>query len=934
MDPEDDLLERQAVITSVGELVSRVAAGGAGALFVVGEAGLGKTSLMDRACGLAAAAGVAVGLGRGHPMETGLPFGLVAQALDGVDGRGLLGEDESGPASAGGRTARFYRVLRWLQDRAGGPVLLAVDDMHWADADSLALVSFLCRRMGPVPVGLVAALRPWPAEACGVVDGLAGEGRGTVWRLGPLSEQAVGSLLEARLGRSVPAMVRRRAFELSAGNPLLVEQLALAIGQGGQVPEAAGAGTAGLGQGLLLARFAGLTPAGMRYAQAASVLGTGFWPEIAAQLAGLNGGEADAAVEALGRTGLIGQQPGSPADFVHPLFRQALYDDLAGPVRARLHARAFAVLHARGLDAQAAGHAVQAGLAGDLEAAAVVAEAGRAARRAGALATAVTWLDAAAAMAGDRAGVSLLLVQAEALLAAGRPDRAMAAYQRLLGQPAVPVSARAEALWMSGRAMVMTGEHDRAAAAFDEAARMARTGDPGTAVAALLDASFSAMMTGGPRSALPIASQARELAVSAGPELRARAEAAWGEMAVQAGDPAGIAAVESAVPWLLPGQVGGPGRQEGSSEAAWSTVSSFAYVMALVERLTESERAFSTLRAATRASLSEATAMLASGHGYVLTRMGRLDEALEAINVALSLTDLAPVIESFAGVGRAYIQLYRGQLEDSALWCERVQATATARGEWNALLFLWDALGHRRLREGAVAEACDYYARLEATIGEMGIGEPCLPPWPRHGISAYLAGGRTGDAERVLVWLDRAASRLPCRFPRIAACTGHAWLAELRGDHATAQAQFQAAVALHDEVDLPVEHAETLLAYGAFLRRSGRLAQARPMLARAVEIAQTAGAGWLAGLARAELKVARGRLRRSAASGTLSAQEQRVAALAATGATNADIARQLSLSVSTIETHLEHIYAKLGIHSRYQLIAAAGRHSGSSPTPR
>ena len=65
-----------------------------------------------------------------------------------------------------------------------------------------------------------------------------------------------------------------------------------------------------------------------------------------------------------------------------------------------------------------------------------------------------------------------------------------------------------------------------------------------------------------------------------------------------------------------------------------------------------------------------------------------------------------------------------------------------------------------------------------------------------------------------------------------------------------------------------------------------------------------------------------------------------MAAVAATGATNSDIARQLSLSVSTIETHLEHIYAKLGIHSRYQLIAAAAhtdwvlKHSGSSPTPR
>jgi DNA-binding NarL/FixJ family response regulator len=95
------------------------------------------------------------------------------------------------------------------------------------------------------------------------------------------------------------------------------------------------------------------------------------------------------------------------------------------------------------------------------------------------------------------------------------------------------------------------------------------------------------------------------------------------------------------------------------------------------------------------------------------------------------------------------------------------------------------------------------------------------------------------------------------------------------------------------------------------------------VLARAAETAQAASAGWLAGLARAELKIAGGRGPRSTPPGTLTAQQQRVAGLVAAGAANADIARQLYLSVSTVETHLERIYAKLGIHSRYELIAMA-----------
>ena len=930
MELDSGLLERDDVIASSGRLVSGVAAGGSGALFVLAEAGLGKTSVADRACRLAAAAGLTVGLGRGHPMETTLPFGVLVQALGGVGGRGLLGEDRPGPASPGDRAARFYGVLRWLQDRADSALLLAIDDMHWADADSLALVSFLCRRMDTLRLGLIATLRPWPPEAREAVAGLAYEGCGSVQQLVPLSEVAAASLLGARLGRPLAAGVAHRAFALCAGNPLLLEQLAVALREGGDLPEAAEPGKAAFGQGVLLARFAGLPPAGMRCAQAASVLGTSFLPEIAAHVAGLEGGDVDTALEALSRTGLIEQPPGGDADFVHPLFRQALYEDLAGPVRTRLHARAFAVLHSRGMHAQAAEQAVRGQLAGDLEAVTVLEQAGRAARRAGALATAVTRFDAAVAMAGDLVGVGLLLAQAEALLAGGHPDRAVITGRLLLSRPDLSPGGRVEALWMLGRAMAMTGDHDRAAAAFDAAAELARDDDPRTAVKVLLDAVLSRWLSAGPGRALPIATRARKLANSLGGEIRTRAEADWGQVALQTGDPGGMAAAEPAAPWLASGQRDEPGTDAISARGAWGPINSFAYCALLVERLAEADQAFGAAReSAERAGFPEASALLANGHGYALTRMGRLNEALAAINVALSLTDLVPMIESFASVGSAYVQLYMGRLEESARWCERVEATATARGEWNALLFLWDVLGHRRLREGAAAEACEFYARLEATVQHMGIGEPCLPPWARHGISAYLAAGRIGDAERILAWLDQAAGRMPCRFPRMALATGRAQLAELREDHAEAEAHFKAAIALHDEVDLPLEHAETMLAYGAFLRRSGRPAAARPVLARAVAVAEAAGAGWLAGLASAELKVAGGRLRHRPAARALTAQEERVARLAATGSANAEIARQLVLSVSTVETHLEHIYAKLGIHSRYELIAKAANASWS-----
>ena len=927
------LLERDGVTNAVAGLVGAISAGRAGALFIVGEAGLGKTAVL--ACGrdLAAAAGLKVGFGRGHPMEGALPFGVLVQVLDEVGGHGLLREDQPGVAHGDDRASRFFAVLRWLEFRGDGPALLVVDDLHWADADSLALAVFLCRRMPSLRAGLLASLRPWPTTALDAAMGLVQEGRARVERLVPLTAGAAAALLESRVGRPVPAEVTRRARLLSAGNPLLLEQVAVAIGRGEDVPDVGHAGKGMIGEGLLLARFAGLPEAGMRCVRAASVLGTRFLPEIAAQVAGLDDAEIDTALESLGRSGLIEQGPGSEAAFIHPLFRQALYHDLGAVMRARLHARAFGLFAARGMDTPAAEHAVRAHLAGDLDAVAVLERVGRAARRSGALEVATARLDAAVTMAAGRAGPGLLLAQGEALLTAGRADRAVAVYRDLLGRGGLPTDAGVQARWMLGRALVMTGAHEEAHAAFCQAADLAEAEDPGTAVEVLLNAAFTSMLTAGPVLALPVAGRARELARPLGAEMRTRAEAQWGEIALQAGDPAGMAAAEPAAPWLGSTERSGPDVGMASLVGGWPLINAFAYSALLVERLADADRAFTAVRAAAdRVGDPLAIAMLAVGHGYALTRMGRLDEALAALRLGRSLVDLVPLMDSWAGVGLAYIQLYRGDLDDSARWCQRAQATATARGERNALLFAWDILGHRRLREGAAGEACQYYSQLEATVHQMGLGEPCLPPWPRHAIGAYLAAGRITDAEQVLTWLDRCARRLPCRFPRIASAVGRAWLAELRGDRNTAQARFHEALALHQEVDLPVEYAETLLDFGAFLRRYGQPTGARQVLGQAIGEAEAAQAGWLAGLAHAELRAAGGRRRRPAST-ELTVQEGRVAALAATGASNPQIARQLSVSVSTIETHLERIYAKLGVRSRHELIALAAAREGIPAGP-
>ncbi len=929
--PGSGLLERDDVTAALRRLVETVSAGDSDAVFVLAEAGLGKTSLLDQACRFATTAGLAVGLGRGHPMETSLPFGVLLEALQGVGGQGMLEPDESAAGMAGDRAGRFYGVLRWLQGEAGRGTLLVLDDLHWADADSVALFSFVCRRLTSLRLGLIAALRPWPSQAHEAVASLAHEGCGTIRRLAPLSETASGLLLDNRVGAALPERQRHRAFALAGGNPLLLEQLAVALRTGGELPDADAPRHTGLGQGILLARFAGLSPAGMRCAQAASVLGSSFLPELAAEVAGLEGADIDAALESLWRTGLIGQSLATEADFAHPLFRQALYEDLAGPARVRLHARAFAVLHARGLDAQAAEHAVLAHLVGDAEAGGVLAEAGRVARRAGALSVALTRFDAAVAMAGQRADIGLLLARAEALLATGRFDDAMPAYQDVLGRLGVSAERRVEAQWMLGRALILSGRPLRAIVTFEEAAASALPQDPRTAAQVLLDAAFSCWMTVGPARALPLAARARELAAPLGGLLAIRAAADCGLITLLGADPAGMAAAESAAPWSAGPDLDWSADAVGAG-GGWGPVNSFGYAAILVERLAEADRAFAAIRAVVaQANAPEAIATMAIGHAYALQRQGRLDEALAALGVAVPLVEIVPLMEPFAAAGMAYVLLFMGRLDESQQWAERAAATAGPRGAQLAMLRLLDARGHRALREGATAQACDDYTLLDKTVRQMGLREPCLPPWPRHAIAAYLAAGRVSDAERIIGWLDEAATRMPCRYPRIAAATGRAWLAELTGQHVEAEAHFQTALALHTEVDLPIEYIETLLAYGSYLRRAGRTVAARPLLATTVEVATAASAHWLAGFASTELRIAGGRQRGRAAAAGLTPQEQRVATLAAGGASNAEIARQLFLSVSTVASHLERIYAKLGIHSRYELISRAARDGWTSP---
>jgi DNA-binding CsgD family transcriptional regulator len=235
---------------------------------------------------------------------------------------------------------------------------------------------------------------------------------------------------------------------------------------------------------------------------------------------------------------------------------------------------------------------------------------------------------------------------------------------------------------------------------------------------------------------------------------------------------------------------------------------------------------------------------------------------------------------------------------------------------------LWAAhIQGLRLLWAGDAAASDELLLAEELTREAGIGEPCLLQWAGHAIDAHLAADHPDRAERVLAWLEQAADGLVCRWPRIQAGLGRARLAWYRGDSAAAEAAFAETLALHDTDELPLSRIEVLLAYGRFLRLHARAVDARTPIADAVRLAEATGAAVLGATAADELRLAGGKRRRSSHDrDELTGAERRVAELAADGHSNADIARLLYLSVNTVQTHLKHVYRKLGISSRRQLM--------------
>jgi DNA-binding CsgD family transcriptional regulator len=926
------MLERDAVMAAIRDLLRDARGGRGGTLFVVGEAGLGKTTVLRYAT---AAAGdwFRTGTGQADVAEAALPFGLIGQALDPLlDGQAATTGTAQAPADY------FYAVLARLRQAARQPLFLALDDAHWADPDSLTLLRLICRRITELPVAVLVTARPWPPEALRAGEELVASHLAAMQHLAPLSADAARAMLPGAAGDE-----RDQVAALCAGNPLLLGQVAAALRAGEGIPDPRA--QASWARRLLLSHLAGLSEPARRYLRAAAVLGRRFQPEVAAQVAGLAAADAAAAQEAFAASGLGRDGAGSRdeaggragagsrdevdgwaeadshdeaggwAEFGHELIRQAIYE-LAAPVRARLHETAFRVLAARGDNpGEAAGHAVAAGLAGDPQAVAVTAQAGRQALAAGAVGAARRHLAAAVDLAGPAAPGELVFDLGRALIAAGDHQAGVARYQELLARAELPGDLRLAVLVQLSHAHMAAGLITEAETILDEVVRLAGPGQRDLAAAAMVDHAAQVLVTYGWPRAASLATRARELAAGASTPVRAAAAGVWAVGAYFSGDPAALDVAEAAARSAAATASWRP-----AGALWWDTVTQYGALALSAERFGDAQRLLDGVIAAAEQRCDPMAAALALlFRSRVSWRLGRLDEALALSTRLTGYIDLVPVLAPMGNAWHAVILADVGRPGEAADWSARADE-AVSRGDrvGYSVVTVLSARGLLALRRGDPQAAAAAFAAAWHTADALEHRDAGAVGWAAEAIAAFLACGRDEEARRLVGWVEPAARALPGRWPKVVVAAGRAALAERDGQQDQARACYGEALAIARDMPIPLARSQLLTDYGRFLYRQGEVRAARQTLAEALRLAETCGAVWHAEQARVEWRRAGGRAGVTPP-GELTPAEAAVARLAGAGKTNKEIAAQLYLTVNTVETHLRHVYAKLGIHRRAEL---------------
>jgi DNA-binding CsgD family transcriptional regulator len=877
-------------------LAERLAAAGTGhpqVVYVEGEAGGGKSTLLSRFLG--SLTNTVVLEVTGDEAETLFPYGIIGQLRPGV-----LTEPGTDPMAVG---ARLLDLLDRLQGD-GQVVVLVIDDLQWADRPSSRAVLFALRRLRADKVLAVVSTRAGELADPGWARFVGGDSRVTRMRLGGLSP---GDLIELAAGLGLGVLSQRGASRLAAhteGNALYCRALLDEIGIAGlSAPGERGLPAPRHLSAVILARVAALPAATQSFLAAASVLGQHAPIPAIASVARLPDARND--VDGAVAAGLLTE--GDPAElaFTHPVYRAAIYADLRPASRRELHARAAEVVAGRARLA----HRVAASVGPDE-----------------ALASELEGSARASAAAGDAAASAWALEQAAALspAAADRESRLLDAALALLNAADTPAAARvlASCQASSARRDALTGLLGVFTGSPSAESRLLaawQAHDPGSeseigARAATSLANWM-VLSGRPDQALIWADRAVGGTV-AGSALRAMARTAQAyAFAAGSRSPEGLAALG-----FLP--VSGNEVPMPETDALVMRGMLKVYVDDLPGAIADLGVASARLRTGLPSTYpGPCLAHLSDAH----FRRGDWDAALTHAQLATSLaqdTD-RPVDLARAHARAAQVLAFRGQWPAARAHSSAARAAAERLPLVMAVASATVAGASLAFARGDLAGVLLATEPVRAT-GVLGVGgRPGIFNWRAMEADALIGLGRLDDAEAALSDFEAAIPPAGLASAALAHARGQGNLAAARGHAAEAEAAFSRAHAYEAAAPMPFEHALLSLDDGRRLRTAGNRPAAVAQLEKAHQLFSGLGADPYVQACATELAA----MQVTAATGSpaallgLSRSELAVARLVATGLTNREVASELFVSVKTVEYHLRNSYIKLDISSRQALSA-------------
>jgi len=941
MDSGQPLLERDDALARIDESLREASAGRGSLLVLVGTAGIGKTRLVLAAGRHGSDLGLTTLSARGSELEQDFAYGLMRQLFEAPLVAASPPERAELLVGAAGHAATLFGLAAVQEDVAGAlldpsfailhglywlcanlgrrsPLLLCVDDVHWADQASLRFLHYLGRRLEELPIAVVAAARAaLSADASPVLAALAASPPARVLELAPLSEQAVAELMRLAFGTDVEPSFAGACREVTGGVPFFVRELVRAIAEQGIKPTAAASSRIAalapraVSQSVVL-RLSRLSAAARTLAGAAAVLGEAD-VRLAAGLAGVDTGAAATAADELAAAGIL--EGGRPLRFVHPIVRAAVEADLPPGQRAGLHAAAARHLSKEGASAhRIAAHLLASDPAGDDEVAGSLLSAARAAVANGAPDSAVAYLRRALAEPpSQRLRPDVLLELGFAESYAGDPQAAAHLEAALDVAPAT--TAQVSITLALGRMLQIAGRNREALAVFDRTRSRLGATDRRAALmlegAALGAAQFDAETAG---EAAPRIARLRRLAE----DERDVPPSVFGMLAVAAvgaNEPAETAAhlalrALAGAPKLLPEAVDRPPFFYHACNA-----------LAFAERYQEALARFGeALADARRLGSLPHVLGLSCYRALHQLRIGNLADAAADARVALETGPGPPGIHAAVALAALLQSLAeRGELEAAEAADRRYRFTEQFPTTWQTG-WLLAARGRLRLAElrpaaalGDLLAAGDLFTRLRVIT-------PSGASWRSDAALAHLALGAPAEA-KALAAEEVTLAQAFTGPGTLGIALRAAGLAE--GGSRGIELLRQAAGVL-DDSGARLEHARAMADLGAALRRAGHRTESREILRRALDLAYRCGAFALTERARTELVAVGGRPRRLVLSGldSLTSSERRTAQLAAAGLSNREIAQNLFVTARTVEGHLTHAYQKLAITSRDQLPAA------------